>query len=259
MNMVDIHNHLLPGVDDGAESMEESLRHLRTLYREGVRRLAVSPHLFGWLSNEERGLELRLDRLEQVFSELQHAAAAMNDLPELFFSQEILCGTPELVKAVFATSRPGVRGTRYALVEYGFDLRIDYTTVVAAVLAAGKRMIVSHPERYRRDGQAVTVDEILTWKKAGALLQVNCGSLLGDYGERIERTAWQLLQGGHADLIASDHHADNRAVSPLAAARRLISRGGQKQAELLMSENPGRILDDEDVVSVPGWEARPAA
>ena len=179
-NIVDIHNHLLPGVDDGAQSLEESLHYLRALFADGVTRLAVSPHLFGWITEEERGLELRLDRLEQVFDELQAACVARDDVPRLYFSQEILCPTPEIARAVFRDARPGVRGSRYALVEYGFDLRVDGTKVVEAVLAAGKRMIVSHPERYRRDGQPVSVAEILSWKKAGALLQVNGGSVLGD-------------------------------------------------------------------------------
>ena len=250
-NIVDIHNHLLPGVDDGAESLEESLRHLRALHDAGVRRLAVSPHLFGWLTEEDRGLDLRLDRLEEVFVELTAATARMTDVPVLFFSQEILCPSADVARAVFATSRPGLRGTDYALVEFGFELRIDCTTVIDAVLSSGKRMIISHPERFRREREPVSIDEILSWKDAGALLQVNCGSLLGHYGVRTERTAWQLLHGGHAALLATDHHADNRVVDPAEVARAIV--GGAAQARLLMSENPGRILENRDVLPVPSW------
>ncbi|HEY6009745.1 MAG TPA: CpsB/CapC family capsule biosynthesis tyrosine phosphatase, partial [Geobacteraceae bacterium] len=137
-NIVDIHNHLLPGVDDGSESFDESLHHLRNLYDDGVRQLAVSPHLFGWLTREERGLDLRLDRLEQVFAELERACRTRDDVPRLFFSQEILCPKPEIARAVFANPRPGVRHTSYALVEFGFDLATDCREVVQAVLASGK-------------------------------------------------------------------------------------------------------------------------
>ena len=146
---------------------------------------------------------------------------------------------------MFRDARSGVRGSRYALVEYGFDLRVDATKVVEAVLAAGKRMIVSHPERYRRDGQPVSVAEILSWKKAGALLQVNGGSVLGDYGERIAQTAWRLLEDGQVDLIATDHHADSREVSPAAVAERLLARLSVEAARLLMCENPAHVLDDQ--------------
>lgn len=258
-NIVDIHNHLLPGVDDGAASFDESLLHLRNLFNDGVTRLAVSPHLFGWLSEEERGLELRLDRLEAVFAELEGMCAGLTDVPRLSFSQEILCPTPDIARSVFREPRAGVRGTRYALVEFGFDIKSDCTGIIRAVLASGKRMVISHPERYRRGGQPVSLAEIASWKQAGGLLQVNGGSLLGDYGAAIAGNAWHLLHSGAADLISTDHHADNRVVSPARVARVISGRGGREQARLLMCENTGRILDDADLVTVPGWPDQTAA
>src|SRR4051812_21669647 len=199
-DIVDIHNHLLPGVDDGAQSFEESLRHLRALRNDGVTRLAVSPHLFGWVTEEPNGLTARMDRLEEVFAQVEEEFAAHTDIPKLYFNQEILCQTPAMAHAIFREPRVGLRGTRYALVEFGFDLKIDCTEIVRAVLENGRRMIISHPERFRRGGQPVDVSEILSWQTAGALLQVNGGSLLGDYGRNVARTAWTLLQAGHADL-----------------------------------------------------------
>jgi protein-tyrosine phosphatase len=258
-NIVDIHNHLVPGVDDGAASFEESLLHLRSLFNDGVTRLAVSPHLFGWLIQEERGLELRLDRLEEVFAELEAMCALEQDVPRLHFSQEILCPTPDIARSVFREPRAGVRGTRYALVEFGFDIKTDCTEIIRAVLACGKRMIISHPERYRRGGQPVSLAEIASWKQAGGLLQVNGGSLLGDYGVTIANNAWHLLHTGAADLISTDHHANNRVVSPARVARAISARGGRAQAQLLMSVNTGRILDDADLVTVPSWSDRTGA
>lgn len=251
--IVDLHNHLLPGVDDGSQSFDESLRHLRTLRSEGVTRLAVSPHLFGWLTEEPGGLTSRLDRLEEVFAQIQHAFAAHSDIPQLYFNQEILCQTPAMARAVFKEPRAGLRDTDYALVEYGFDLKTDCTEIVRAVLESGRRMIVSHPERYRRSGQPVDVAEIASWKAAGALLQVNGGSVLGDYGNAVEKTAWALLRLGLADLIATDHHADQREVFPGQVAARIVERGGAVQAQLLMCENPGRILENGELVVVPAW------
>lgn len=253
-NIVDIHNHLLPGVDDGAQSFEESLRHLKLMHDDGVHRLAVSPHLF-----ERHGVSGRLDELQRVFDELQHQLAARTDVPQLHFSQEILCPAPETARGLFADARTGVANSRYALVEFGFDLRTDCRPIVTAVLACGKRVIISHPERFRRDGQPVSLEEIVSWQEAGALLQVNGGSLLGQYGQRVTARAWQLLHGGLAHLISSDSHADYRPVSPAAVARAIVARGGAEQARLLMSENPRRVLDDEDLLFVPGWADRSAA
>lgn len=255
MNIVDIHNHLLPGVDDGARSFEESLRHLQAFHGDGVTRVAVSPHLFGWVTSEERGLDTRLDRLEEVFAELQAFLEGREDVPELYFSQEILCPSVEIAERVFSSPRPGVRGTRYALVEFGFDLPDECVEIIRAIIDSGKRVIISHPERYRRDRMPVSVDEIATWKEAGAALQVNGGSVLDQYSEAIRVTAWDLLRRGLADIISTDHHADSRVLSPARVYREIVRRGGADQAVLLMSENTGRILDDADLLSVAGFPA----
>jgi protein-tyrosine phosphatase len=252
LNIVDIHNHLLPGVDDGARTADESLFHLQAFHRDSVVRTAVSPHLFGWLT-EKNKLEEQLDRLESAFEELRSHIAGRSDVPRLHFSQEILCPTPAVARAVFKTGRPGVRDTDYALVEFGFDLKGDCSDVVRAVNESGKRMIVSHPERFRRDGQRVTVDEIKSWKQAGAALQVNGGSLLGDHGSSVQATAWRLLHAGIADIVASDHHADHRPLSLKDVYTEIVRRGGEEQAHLLMSENTGRVLDGLDLLPVPGW------
>ena len=254
MSIVDIHNHLLPGVDDGAKTPDESLFHLRAFHRDGVSRTAVSPHLFGWLT-ERNKLDARLDLLEAAFDELNVFVAGRTDVPQLHFSQEILCPTPAIARAVFRTGRPGVRDTDYALVEFGFDLRGDCTDIIRAVMSCGKRIIVSHPERFRRDGEPVTVEEITSWKQAGAALQVNGGSLIGHYGPAIEATAWRLLRAGAADLISSDHHADHRPLSPKQIFDTIVKRGGAEQARLLMSENTQRVLDGRDLAPVPGWPA----
>jgi protein-tyrosine phosphatase len=254
--LVDIHNHLVPAVDDGAQSFDESLRHLRALYAEGVTRLSVTPHLFGWLTEEEGALVERLDLLETAFEELREDCARVTRVPELFFGQEILCPTPAIARRVFEEPRAGYRNTSYALVEFGFELQGDPTEVVRAVLHTGRRILVSHPERYRRNRVNVPIDELRNWKAAGARLQVNAGSLLGDYGSAIQSLAWQALAEGLADVIASDHHADARVVSPRAAYDAISRRGHDDVAHLLLVENTSRVLRDEPLLPVPSLPIR---
>jgi protein-tyrosine phosphatase len=251
--ITDIHNHLVPAVDDGAQSFAEALLHLQALRAEDVTHLCVSPHLFGWLTDEPGALQQRLDRLEIAFEELRSACAPRSDVPELYFGQEILCPSADIARRVFAEPRAGYRGTSYALVEFGFDLQGDPKEVVRAVLDAGRRMIISHPERYRRSRANVQIDELRAWKAEGALLQVNAGSLLGDYGVNIQMLGWQLLTEGLADVVATDHHADSRVVSPRTAFDQIAARGGVEVARLLMSENTGRVLRDEALLRVPSF------
>jgi protein-tyrosine phosphatase len=258
-DLVDIHNHLVPGVDDGARTTAESLTYLRALADDGVRRMATSPHLDARLVHDPGALYRRLDRLEAAFQELQEARAAEPGLPLLTFSQEILVPDTETATLVFLEPRIGVRGTDYATIEFGFQLPEDPAAVVRAVLDAGRRPIVVHPERYRRGTTQVGIDEIQSWKEAGAILQVNGGSILNGYGEGIRDLAWELIARGLADLLGTDHHGAARPISPAAVVRQLARRGAHHQARLLFAENPGHILDNEDTIPVPPYHPRAAA
>ncbi len=258
--LADLHNHLVPGVDDGARTLAESLYHLRLLRESGVTRLGVSPHLDGRTVHEPGAVHLRLELLEHAFHELVAECRGRDDVPALAFGQEILLPDPDTARALFAAEpRVGIAGTRYALIEFGFDLGEDPVGVVRAVIAAGRRPIVAHPERYRRDRQPVGVREIRSWKEAGALLQVNGGSVLGAYGDTIRDSALALLDDGLADLIGTDHHADARPVSPAEVGAALVDLGFATQATRLLSENPHRVLSDRDTLPVDGRAAETAA
>jgi protein-tyrosine phosphatase len=259
MNLADLHNHLVPGVDDGSRSLEESIRHLTAMRADGVTLLATSPHLFGWLNDQVGAVAARLEVLERAFDTLLAACTARSDVPELRFSQEILLTSPEMAHDVFGNHTVGLRDTRFALIEFGFDLTDDYTDVIRAVLAEGQQPIISHPERFRRARVPVGLDEIMSWKHAGALLQVNGGSVLCDYGEAVAALAWRMVESGAADLIASDHHADARVVSPAAVYQAISARLGKARAELLMSTNPHRIFRDEMPLPVSGVSKDSAA
>jgi len=257
-DFADLHNHLVPAVDDGARSLDESLRHLRALRAEGVVTLATSSHLSGWLVYDGR-LADRLHRLEAGFELLRAACADHEDVPELRFSQEILTPTPDVVEKVFATPGLGLRGTEYALCELGFDPEGDPGEVVRAVLAAGKRVVIAHPERYRENGLPWSIERVRALKDAGALLQVNCGSVLGHYGPGHEALGWRVIEEGLADLLGTDHHADAHPVSPRETARALVARGAAVQARLLLSENPRRVLGNLEPLAVPALGTEAAA
>lgn len=261
--LVDLHNHLIPGVDDGCRTTAESLEYLRAFAEDGVRRMAVSPHLDARLVHDQGALYQRLDRLEEAFHKLvescreseRDTAPGAPPLPELTFSQEILVPDVETAELVFLEPRVGISGTNYTTIEFGFELPEDPAAVVRATIDAGRRPIVVHPERYRREREPVPIEEITSWKEEGALLQVNGGSLLESYGPKIAGLAWELLAQGLADLLSTDHHGAYRPIAPIAIMRKLERRGAREQAKLLFNENPGRILDDAETLNVPPVEA----
>jgi protein-tyrosine phosphatase len=112
--------------------------------------------------------------------------------------------------------------------------------------------ILAHPERYRGITDIGMVGE---WRQAGALLQVNGGSLLGRYGPAARQLAFQLLENGWVDFLCSDYHARGE---PLVATyeKLLVESGGEEQAHALMRTNPARMLNGEAPLPVLPFRPR---
>lgn len=241
--MIDIHSHLLPGVDDGSPSIEASVPVLDRFARDGVTCLVLTPHLAA-----SRAATAPYERHVQLLEQLKAAAPGA---PELRLGWEILLDAPN-VDLRAPRLRLGGGATRAILVEFrrasvparAVDelYRIRSTDVVP---------VVAHPERYL----GCTPATIAQWRAAGAVMQLDTAGLLG----RGPRAAFAraLLDAGLADLFASDNHGDARS---LAAARDwLLDVAGAEHAELLTHTNPRRLLDGDPVLPVPPLPRRKGA
>ncbi len=243
---IDLHSHLAPGVDDGAATPAEALEALRALRAEGVRSLVTTPHLVLPHLDTTAAIDRVLDWHRAGFDALLEAAAGADDVPELGLGQEIWA--PDAATMRRALGRPGLglAGTRFLLVEFGFDLTGSHDDVVEAVLEAGWRIVIAHPERYEYAPGFDPLETAAGWRALGALLQINAGSLTGHYLDSRPASrslAWRLVEQGLADLIATDHHGSSRAgVSPREAYDALVAAGRAREARRLMAENPARVL-----------------
>lgn len=226
--MIDLHSHLLPGVDDGSRSIEQSVRVLRELSALGVTDICLTPHLTA--TRAEGGVPAAYDR---AFEALVEAAP-----PEvrLYRGAEVMLDRPLGERAA---SNQAIRlgGSRYILVE--FPRIVPRDTVESAlrqVVEQGLVPVLAHPERYN----SCSVDAAHAWRTAGARLQVDATTLLAATA-RAER-ARRLVSAGLADILAADNHGDERS---LAGARdALRAEGGEEQAEALTVRNPRAILED---------------
>jgi protein-tyrosine phosphatase len=256
ISIVDLHSHLVPDVDDGTRTVAESLDALAALYREGVRTVVTTPHLLVPHLVTESALQGELDLHRRAFDELTTACAGRDDLPALWLGQEILAPDASTVRRVVRRRDVGLPG-RFLLVEFGFVLHGNHNDVVHEVLEAGRHIVIAHPERYQYLPGHDPLLVMRTWQELGAVLQVNVGSLTGHYrgsSPGAERLAWEMVENGLIDVLATDHHGPRRAgVSPREALEKLIARGELALAERAMSEIPGRILRDDLVPSrLPG-------
>jgi protein-tyrosine phosphatase len=243
--MIDFHNHLIPGVDDGAASLEESRAALEAYRAQGVGTVVATPHLRGSLADSPEALEARLAEVDGAWAQLQALGAA--EFPGLRLERgfEVMLDTPA---PRLGDARLRLAGTAFVLVEFPFmSVPPNAENTLFELKVSGWTPVIAHPERYgNADAAGRAAAE---WKRVGALLQVNAGSVLGKYGPEARDRAWALLGQGLADYVSSDYHA--RGTLHLAAFREALARaGGEAQARLLTEENPARLLAGQQPLPV---------
>src|SRR5919112_461363 len=253
LSVVDLHSHLVPGVDDGAATVAESLEALVSLYQEDVRTLVTTPHLLLPHLAGDDAIDRELERHRRAFLSLEASCEGRIDLPAIALGQEIWAPDAATIRRVAFRPDIGLAGGRYLLVEFGFELLGSHNDVVREVQAAGRQTIIAHPERYRYLDGHNPLDVMRTWRDLGALLQVNVGSLTGHYrrsSPASENLAWQMVEMDLVDVLSTDHHGPRRdGVSPREALNALIARGQRTLAERAMVEIPGLIYRDQPAES----------
>jgi tyrosine-protein phosphatase YwqE len=211
----------------------------------------ATPHLLLPRLGTTAALGRELEMQRRAFDRLADAAARESDLPLLGLGQEIWAPDAESARRILERGDVGLDGSRALLIEFGFDLQGTHEDVVAAVVGAGRRIIIAHPERYRYAAGRNALAVMRRWRELGALLQVNAGSFTGHYRDHrpeSESRAWAMVAEGLVDIIGTDHHGPRRVgVSPLEAYEALRARGEQAVAERAMVERPGLILRDEPI------------
>src|SRR3954468_4673095 len=254
--IVDLPSHLVPGVDDGTADLAESLAALAGLYQEGVRTVVTTPHLLLARLDSDAAITPELVILRRAFDQLMEAASGRQDLPSLALGQEIWAPDGAAARRVARRTDVGLNG-RFVLVEFGFELQGSHTDVIREVLGAGREILIAHPERYEYLPGHDPLELMRRWQELGALLQVNVGSLNGHYRNSSpgsDDLAWQMVEAGLVDVLASDHHGSRRrGVSPREAAETLIARGELALARRAMVETPGLIVGNDLAASrLPG-------
>ena len=236
-NMVDLHTHILPGMDDGAGSWEDSLRMARMAAECGVRCIAATPHSCGNGTFDPA----MAGRVRQGVSYLQKKLDEQQIPIVLVTGMEILAdeGMAHLLREGSLLS---YGDTLNVLVEFRFDEDPVRTLVLLEELTgAGYVPLVAHPERYPFVQQEP--DLAADWVAQGCFLQVNQGSLLGRFGMEAGICGRELLGRGLVSAIASDAHSPVRRTTDMSEmASRLEYAGAPGVARRLLSENPLRIL-----------------
>lgn len=239
--MIDIHCHILPRLDDGAFSLDESVLMAEGAFECGTRGIVCTPHS-GPYSAEE---------LVSAFVELKNTLRSLAIPIELYLGQEIYL-TENFAMQIrdIGNGYPiTINGTDYALVEFIPDAHSRILRdSVDLLVAEGITPIIAHPERYA----AITEDLYLAdrLKASGALFQLNKGSLRGVFGHYAKQTAAYLLDERMADFVASDAHSPYERTTKMRDAHAYISeRYSIDYADYLMQENPALVLANQTIYS----------
>lgn len=241
--MVDIHCHILPGVDDGADSLDAACRMAAIAAHCGVDTIVATPHC----NTRNENKNYRLSALDEKFRALQNSFDYYHIPIRVLPGAEVLArGNMEqlLAERRFYT----IAGSRYLLTEFYFDEPPEYMDdQLSRIASFGYTPVVAHPERYL----AVNKDPeiVRRWFKRGYIIQVNKGSLLGMLTEEAYDTAYYLLSQHLVDLVASDaHDYEMRTPNLSELCIRLEEVISEDYIRLLVETNPRRLIENRSVL-----------
>ena len=231
--MIDVHSHLLPGVDDGAQSIEESLPVLEEFVMDGVDFLVCTPHL-----DASRAHLAPYDHHSELLDELRRAAPPAIRLE---LGWEIMLDVPG---ADLRAPQLGLAGSSAVLVEFPrHGIPPNSAEELFRLRMSGVVPVLAHPERY----VGATLEHIVAWKRAGAVIQMDVQALGGK--GRTALAALAMLEAGLVDLFASDNHGDTRSLG--AGRKWLMEHGTAEHVNLLTQVNASQLLSGQACYPVP--------
>lgn len=232
--MIDLHIHILPGMDDGSQSMEESLEMAQIAVESGVTDMAVTPHSYADEYFFKKSYRSVFDSFKR---QLKENGIDLNIYPGM----EILAFSG-MTEYLNAGALKTINGTKYVLVEFTFDSSAEkIDEYIRELISSGYRPVVAHVERYI----AVQKNILLAYDlhAEGCVLQMNKGSIVGRFGRHAMRTAWDLLNARLINIVASDAHSYEYRTPDMRETEEILETEFSPEfKDILLYKNPKRIL-----------------
>ena len=235
--MIDLHSHILPGIDDGARSLDIALEMAEQAVSCGISHMVCTPHIHrGYFDNSQSSIEAAFQsfnehvKRESIPLSLSFAAEVrVNELIPIWHKKGEL---PFLGKYdgknVLLLEMP------HSHIPQGLDVLIKW------LLRNNIQPLIAHPERNR---ELIAENDKFNWlQRQGCLFQATAGAFVGRFGERVEEFAFRLLEKGAFHVVASDTHDLIRRPNDMQAALEVVSKYNSEYVEALFIKTPGRII-----------------
>jgi protein-tyrosine phosphatase len=243
--MIDLHSHILPGIDDGAADVAVSLAMARMFVADGVTDLACTPHILPGLYLNT-GPQIRV-AVQNLQAELDQAG-----IPLRLTTGADVHMVPDLVAGLRSGRLLSLADTRYVLVEPPHHVPPQkFEEFFFNVLVSGYVPILTHPERLTWVSSHYPAIERMA--RSGVWMQITAGSLTGSFGRSAQNLAERMLKDGCVHILATDAHDTMRRPPALSRGRDLAAKFvGAAEAEHLVVTRPRGILENAPVSSLPG-------
>ncbi len=241
--MIDLHSHILPGIDDGPETLDKSIELAKEYEDAGFKQIVATPHWIpgtAWMASANHVLQ----KVSAFNQELKQGHSAIH----VYAGQEIAIDN-NIAALLDQKQVLSLAGGPYVLIESPFQrFPFRWQKIFFAILSGGYRILLAHPERCDQIiNDPSMIDAVLD---VGAYLQVNADSFLGRYGKPVEKTAFRLAAQGYIHCLATDSHdpvyrSPRNFKKALALAERYI---GPENTDIIVRQNPARVLNGRPLV-----------
>jgi protein-tyrosine phosphatase len=245
--MIDLHCHLLPGIDDGSPDLETSLEMARIAVDDGITTIFCTPHIYpGLYENTGPDIQRRVAQLQTIFRDKGIAL-------DLSYGADVHL-VPEINEGLRTGRVPTLGGSRYLLLEPSHNVRPPrFVESVFALIGAGYTPVITHPERLT--WIADHYEDFTQLAKSGAWLQVTAAALQGTFGKYAQLYAERFVGEGWTAVLATDAHTTNRRAPRMREACRVAERlVGRDETRRMVVERPQLVVSNanpHDVVLPP--------
>lgn len=234
--MRDIHSHLLPGIDDGSKSFEESIKLISFLSEFGVTDLILTPH-YVYDSDYNCNNKKKKELFDELCKRVDEKGIDIN----LYLGNEIYF-SDNLLELLQSDEIYPLNNSKYLLIEFPMTfMPKEAKNVFEELMDNGYTIILAHPERYN----FLEIDEIKEFMDMGILLQGNYMSLFDKYGKRAKKVLKKLLKKGWISFLASDIHHGLGDITMDELIKKVKKYAGEEKTKQILKTNVNRILRDE--------------